>query len=69
MERLLLISKQVEWVAHEASSRPRSLRSVSSQGYDDGYGGEYDDESYDAYEDDYSNQSKRCCLHSHATAA
>ncbi|KAG7230169.1 hypothetical protein INR49_009889, partial [Caranx melampygus] len=29
-----------------------------SQGYDDGYGGEYDDESYEAYEDNYSNQSK-----------
>ncbi|XP_029962574.1 KH domain-containing, RNA-binding, signal transduction-associated protein 2 [Salarias fasciatus] len=27
-------------------------------GYDDGYGGEYDDESYEAYEDNYSNQSK-----------
>uniref|UniRef100_A0A672IFK0 Sam68 tyrosine-rich domain-containing protein n=1 Tax=Salarias fasciatus TaxID=181472 RepID=A0A672IFK0_SALFA len=29
------------------------------KGYDDGYGGEYDDESYEAYEDNYSNQSKR----------
>eukprot|EP00064_Thunnus_orientalis_P008808 superscaffoldBa00001076_g8831 len=29
-----------------------------SQGYDDGYGGEYDDESYEAYEDNYSNPSK-----------
>ncbi|XP_077586591.1 KH domain-containing, RNA-binding, signal transduction-associated protein 2 isoform X2 [Stigmatopora nigra] len=27
-------------------------------GYDDGYGGEYDDDSYDAYDDNYSNQSK-----------
>ncbi|XP_056291940.1 KH domain-containing, RNA-binding, signal transduction-associated protein 2 [Pseudoliparis swirei] len=27
-------------------------------GFDDGYGGEYDDESYEAYEDNYSNQSK-----------
>lgn len=33
--------------------------SLSSQGYDDGYGGEYDDDSYEAYEDNYSNQSKR----------
>lgn len=33
---------------------------VSSQGYDDGYGGEYDDESYEAYEDNYGTQSKRC---------
>lgn len=32
---------------------------VPLQGYDDGYGGEYDDESYEAYEDNYSNQSKR----------
>lgn len=29
------------------------------QGFDDGYGGEYDEESYEAYEDNYSNQSKR----------
>lgn len=29
------------------------------QGYDDGYSGEYNDESYEAYEDDYSEQSKR----------
>lgn len=29
------------------------------QGYDDGYDGEYDDESYEAYDDNYSNQSKR----------
>lgn len=36
------------------------LLPVSSQGYDDGYGGEYDDESYEAYEDNYSTQSKRC---------
>ncbi|XP_034407139.1 KH domain-containing, RNA-binding, signal transduction-associated protein 2 [Cyclopterus lumpus] len=27
-------------------------------GFDDGYGGEYDDDSYEAYEDNYSNQSK-----------
>ncbi|KAI4812460.1 hypothetical protein KUCAC02_023846 [Chaenocephalus aceratus] len=31
---------------------------VSSQGYDDGYGGEYDDDSYEAYEENYSNQAK-----------
>lgn len=32
---------------------------ICLQGYDDGYGGEYDDENYEAYEDDYSSQSKR----------
>lgn len=35
------------------------------QGYDDGYSGEYNDESYEAYEDDYSEQSKRW-RHAHA---
>lgn len=33
------------------------------QGYDDGYDGEYDDESYEGYDDNYSNQSKRCTFH------
>ncbi|XP_062286837.1 KH domain-containing, RNA-binding, signal transduction-associated protein 2 [Scomber scombrus] len=32
--------------------------SYDDYGYDDGYGGEYDDESYEAYEDNYSNPSK-----------
>ncbi|XP_068424778.1 KH domain-containing, RNA-binding, signal transduction-associated protein 2 [Clinocottus analis] len=32
--------------------------SYDDYGFDDGYGGEYDDESYEAYEDNYSNQSK-----------
>ncbi|XP_054655341.1 KH domain-containing, RNA-binding, signal transduction-associated protein 2 isoform X2 [Dunckerocampus dactyliophorus] len=32
--------------------------SYDDYGYDDGYGGEYDDESYDAYDDNYSNHSK-----------
>ncbi|XP_047191255.1 KH domain-containing, RNA-binding, signal transduction-associated protein 2 isoform X2 [Scophthalmus maximus] len=32
--------------------------SYDDYGYDDGYGGEYDDDSYEAYEDNYSNQSK-----------
>ncbi|XP_003441180.1 KH domain-containing, RNA-binding, signal transduction-associated protein 2 [Oreochromis niloticus] len=32
--------------------------SYDDYAYDDGYGGEYDDESYEAYEDNYSNQSK-----------
>ncbi|XP_057704679.1 KH domain-containing, RNA-binding, signal transduction-associated protein 2 [Corythoichthys intestinalis] len=32
--------------------------SYDDYGYDDGYGGEYDDDSYDAYDDNYSNQSK-----------
>lgn len=40
-----------------------SLLAVTSEaydeyGFDDGYGGEYDEESYEAYEDNYSNQSK-----------
>lgn len=33
------------------------------QGYDDGYEDEYD-ESYEAYEEDYSSQSKRWASHS-----
>lgn len=37
----------------------------SSKGYDDGYGEEYDDESYEAYEENYTTQSKRWCLNSH----
>ncbi|XP_041866510.1 KH domain-containing, RNA-binding, signal transduction-associated protein 2 isoform X2 [Melanotaenia boesemani] len=32
--------------------------SYDDYGYDDGYGGEYDDESYEAYDDNYSSQSK-----------
>ena len=31
----------------------------SPQGYDDGYDGEYDNQSYDTYEENYSSQSKR----------
>ncbi|XP_024916930.1 KH domain-containing, RNA-binding, signal transduction-associated protein 2 isoform X1 [Cynoglossus semilaevis] len=31
--------------------------SYDDYGYDDGYGGEYDDESYEAYEDNYNNNS------------
>ncbi|KAK2921968.1 hypothetical protein Q8A73_001453 [Channa argus] len=33
--------------------------SYDDYGYDDGYGGEYDDETYEAYEDNYNNQAKR----------
>uniref|UniRef100_A0A672JW52 KH domain containing, RNA binding, signal transduction associated 2 n=1 Tax=Sinocyclocheilus grahami TaxID=75366 RepID=A0A672JW52_SINGR len=29
------------------------------KGYDDGYDGEYDDQSYEGYDDNYSNKSKR----------
>ncbi|XP_037128265.1 KH domain-containing, RNA-binding, signal transduction-associated protein 2 [Syngnathus acus] len=32
--------------------------SYDDYGYDDGYGGEYDDDSYDAYDENYSNHSK-----------
>ncbi|KAF3708323.1 KH domain-containing, RNA-binding, signal transduction-associated protein 2 [Channa argus] len=32
--------------------------SYDDYGYDDGYGGEYDDETYEAYEDNYNNQAK-----------
>ncbi|XP_077960633.1 KH domain-containing, RNA-binding, signal transduction-associated protein 2 isoform X2 [Gasterosteus aculeatus] len=48
--------------AGNAAYRPLLLavthESYDDYGYDDGYGGEYDDESYEAYEDNYSNQSK-----------
>ncbi|XP_037321416.2 KH domain-containing, RNA-binding, signal transduction-associated protein 2 isoform X3 [Pungitius pungitius] len=48
--------------AGNAGYRPPLLavthESYDDYGYDDGYGGEYDDESYEAYEDNYSNQSK-----------
>ena len=30
-----------------------------TQGYDDGYDGQYDDDSYDTHDDSYSNPSKR----------
>ncbi|XP_060895603.1 KH domain-containing, RNA-binding, signal transduction-associated protein 2 isoform X1 [Labrus mixtus] len=48
--------------AGNAGYRPPLLAvthdSYDDYGYDDGYGGEYDEESYEAYEDNYSNQSK-----------
>ncbi|CAJ1067493.1 KH domain-containing%2C RNA-binding, signal transduction-associated protein 2 isoform X1 [Xyrichtys novacula] len=48
--------------AGSAGYRPPLLAvthdSYEDYGYDDGYGGEYDDESYEAYEDNYSTQSK-----------
>uniref|UniRef100_A0A3P9LEZ2 KH domain-containing, RNA-binding, signal transduction-associated protein 2 n=1 Tax=Oryzias latipes TaxID=8090 RepID=A0A3P9LEZ2_ORYLA len=34
------------------------LLPFSLQGYDDGYGGEYDDESYEIYDDSYNSQAK-----------
>lgn len=43
----------------DKTSQLKCVLRVSSQGYDDGYGGEYDDESYEAYEDNYTGQSKR----------
>lgn len=49
----------------DKTSQLKCVLRVSSQGYDDGYGGEYDDESYEAYEDNYTGQSKRWCLPSH----
>ncbi|XP_068613146.1 KH domain-containing, RNA-binding, signal transduction-associated protein 2-like [Brachionichthys hirsutus] len=48
--------------AGSAGYRPPPLavrhESYDDYGYDDGYGGEYDDESYETYEDNYSSQSK-----------
>ncbi|XP_029031242.1 KH domain-containing, RNA-binding, signal transduction-associated protein 2 isoform X2 [Betta splendens] len=48
--------------AGTAGYRPPLLaathESYDDYGYDDGYGGEYDDESYETYEDNYSNHSK-----------
>ncbi|XP_031732748.1 KH domain-containing, RNA-binding, signal transduction-associated protein 2 isoform X1 [Anarrhichthys ocellatus] len=48
--------------AGSAGYRPPLLavthESYDEYGYDDGYGGEYDDESYETYEDNYSNPSK-----------
>ncbi|KAM8860096.1 KH domain-containing, RNA-binding, signal transduction-associated protein 2 isoform 2-T3 [Spinachia spinachia] len=48
--------------AGNAGYRPLLLavthESYDDYGYDDGYGGEYDDESYEGYDDNYSNQSK-----------
>ncbi|XP_054456655.1 KH domain-containing, RNA-binding, signal transduction-associated protein 2 [Anoplopoma fimbria] len=48
--------------AGSAGYRPPLLaathESYDDFGYDDGYGGEYDDESYEPYEDNYSTQSK-----------
>jgi len=59
--------KQLEYCFEMDSDRLRLplwlLFCVSVQGYDDGYDGEYDDESYEGYDDNYSNQSKRCTLH------
>ncbi|XP_010771476.1 KH domain-containing, RNA-binding, signal transduction-associated protein 2 [Notothenia coriiceps] len=48
--------------AGSAGYRPLLLavthESYDDYGYDDGYGGEYDDDSYEAYEENYSNQTK-----------
>ncbi|XP_018604926.1 KH domain-containing, RNA-binding, signal transduction-associated protein 2 isoform X2 [Scleropages formosus] len=37
---------------------PATHESYDDYGYDDGYDGEYDDQSYEAYDDNYSNQTK-----------
>ncbi|CAL8257443.1 unnamed protein product [Lota lota] len=37
---------------------PITHESYEDYSYDDGYDGQYDDESYDAHDDSYSNQSK-----------
>ncbi|CAL8299911.1 unnamed protein product [Merluccius merluccius] len=37
---------------------PITHESYEDYSYDDGYDGQYDDESYDAHDDNYSNQSK-----------
>nr|XP_020458806.1 KH domain-containing, RNA-binding, signal transduction-associated protein 2 isoform X4 [Monopterus albus] len=47
--------------AGSAGYRPPLLaathESYDDYGYDDGYGGEYDDDTYEAYEDSYNSQS------------
>ena len=35
------------------------LSTILPQGYDDGYGGEYDDETYEAYDNSYAIQAQR----------
>ncbi|KAJ0067330.1 hypothetical protein NL108_016486 [Boleophthalmus pectinirostris] len=37
---------------------PATHEAYDDYGFDDGYGGEYDEDSYEGYEDNYSNQSK-----------
>ncbi|XP_063731659.1 KH domain-containing, RNA-binding, signal transduction-associated protein 2 isoform X2 [Eleginops maclovinus] len=55
-------AQRARGAAGSAGYRPPLLavthESYDDYGYDDGYGGEYDEESYEAYEDNYSNQSK-----------
>ncbi|KAM9803815.1 KH domain-containing, RNA-binding, signal transduction-associated protein 2 [Neosynchiropus ocellatus] len=55
-------AQRARGAAGTAAYRPPLLaathESYDDYGYDDGYGGEYDDESYESYEDSYSNPSK-----------
>ncbi|KAK5882301.1 hypothetical protein CesoFtcFv8_020901 [Champsocephalus esox] len=55
-------SPESRGAAGSAGYRPLLLavthESYDDYGYDDGYGGEYDDDSYEAYEENYSNQAK-----------
>ncbi|XP_053731246.1 KH domain-containing, RNA-binding, signal transduction-associated protein 2 isoform X3 [Synchiropus splendidus] len=55
-------AQRARGAAGSAAYRPPLLaathESYDDYGYDDGYGGEYDDESYESYEDGYSNPSK-----------
>ncbi|XP_051771781.1 KH domain-containing, RNA-binding, signal transduction-associated protein 2 isoform X2 [Ctenopharyngodon idella] len=43
---------------YRASLLQATHKSYDDYGYDDGYDGEYDDQSYEGYDDNYSNQSK-----------
>lgn len=37
----------------------RSFHHFLLQGYDDGYGGEYDDQTYETYDNSYATQTQR----------
>uniref|UniRef100_A0A8B9QGE7 KH domain-containing, RNA-binding, signal transduction-associated protein 2 n=1 Tax=Apteryx owenii TaxID=8824 RepID=A0A8B9QGE7_APTOW len=41
---------------------PPAHEAYEEYGYDDGYGGEYDDPSYEAYDNSYATQTQRICL-------
>ncbi|XP_073776081.1 KH domain-containing, RNA-binding, signal transduction-associated protein 2 isoform X2 [Danio rerio] len=43
---------------YRAPSLQATHKTYEDYGYDDGYDGEYDDQSYESYDDNYSNQSK-----------
>ncbi|XP_072247237.1 KH domain-containing, RNA-binding, signal transduction-associated protein 2 [Leuresthes tenuis] len=55
-------AQRARGAAANAGYRPPLLavthETYDDYGYDDGYGGEYDDESYEGYDDNYSSQSK-----------